>query len=164
MKRHLFSIKIRALQVSLKVFMAKSPLGGNPFLAVIALLLTACASPGEPESAWRTADQNVTNDVSQVLLECTALAQEAITPERIELTSRLNRKQAQCVNEMRLAPETKTTYVDDGFGGLKVIDDDYMAEQCSPTRADLARVDAELFKLARLPLEACMRSRGFEPR
>ena len=51
-----------------------------------------------------------------------------------------------------------------GFGGLKVIDEDYMAEQCSPTRADLACVDDELFNLARLPLEACMRSRGFEPR
>jgi len=65
---------------------------------------------------------------------------------------------------MRLAPETKTTYVDDGFGGLKVIDEDYMAEQCSPTRADIARVEAELLRLAKLPLEACMRSRGFEPR
>jgi hypothetical protein len=148
----------------LKVFMTKSPSGGNPFVAAMALLLTACASPGEPELAWRTADQNATHDASQALSECNAIAQEAITPERIELTSRLNRKQAQCMNEMRLAPETKTTYVDDGFGGLKVIDEKYMAEQCSPTRADRARVDDELFSLARLPLEACMRSRGFELR
>jgi len=144
--------------------MTKTSCGGRPFVAAMTLLLMSCVSPSEPDLAWRATDQALKSDLSQALAECDTLAQDAITPERVELTSRLNRKQAQCINEMRLAPETKTTYVDDGFGGLKVIDEDYMAEQCSPTRADIARVEAELLRLAQLPLEACMRSRGFEPR
>jgi len=144
--------------------MTKTSCGGRPFVAAMTLLLMSCVSPNEPDLAWRAADQALKSDLSQTLADCGTLAQEAITPERVELTSRLNRKQAQCINEMRLAPETKTTYVDDGFGGLKVIDEYYMAEQCSPSRADIARVEAELLRLAKLPLEACMRSRGFEPR
>jgi len=145
-------------------FDVKTSCGGRPFVAAMALFLMSCVSLKEPDLAWRATDQTLKSDLSQALAECGTLAQEAITPERVELTSRLNRRQAQCINEMRLAPETKTTYVDDGFGGLKVIDEDYMAEQCSPTRADIARVEAELLRLAQLPLEACMRSRGFEPR
>jgi len=145
-------------------FDVKTSCGGRPFVAAMALFLMSCVSLKEPDLAWRATDQTLKSDLSQALAECGTLAHEAITPERVELTSRLNRRQAQCINEMRLAPETKTTYVDDGFGGLKVIDEDYMAEQCSPTRADIARVEAELLRLAQLPLEACMRSRGFEPR
>ena len=145
-------------------FDVKTSCGGRPFVAAMALFLMSCVSLKEPDLAWRATDQTLKSDLSQALAECGTLAQEAITPERVELTSRLNRRQAQCINEMRLAPETKTTYVDDGFGGLKVIDEDYMAEQCSPTRADIARIEAELLRLAQLPLEACMRSRGFEPR
>lgn len=144
--------------------MRKALVSRVAFVGVITVSVSACAVPQASQDAWRANDSNVAAHLAQALSECNALAQEAITPERVELTSRLNRKQAQCMNEMRLAPETKTTYVDDGFGGLKVIDADYMAEQCSPTRADLARVEDELFRLARLPLEACMRSRGFEPR
>jgi len=145
-------------------FDVKTSCGGRPFVAAMTLLLMSCVSPNESDLVWRATDQAFKSDLSQALAECGTLAQEAITPERVELTSRLNRRQAQCINEMRLAPETKTTYVDDGFGGLKVIDEDYMAEQCSPTRADIARIEAELLRLAQLPLEACMRSRGFEPR
>lgn len=125
-------------------------------------MLWGCTLTAPDAPVWRpTASTNTPLDTA--MLQCHQLAEHSTSALRKDLTASLNIKQSQCQRSLRLSADSKTTYVDNGVGGLMLIDDDYIANQCTPTKQDLAKLEAQVAREQDELLTQCMQSKGYQP-
>ena len=125
------------------------------------LMLWGCALPASDAHVWQpTASANAPFDAAT--LQCRQQAEDSTAALRKDLTASLNIKQSQCQRSLKLSADSKTTYVDNGLGGLMLIDDDYIANHCTPTRQDLAKLEAQVAREQDELLTQCMQSKGYQ--
>ncbi|MDA0694655.1 MAG: hypothetical protein O2851_08505 [Proteobacteria bacterium] len=125
------------------------------------LMLWGCALPASDAPVWQpTASANAPFDAAT--LQCRQQAEDSTAALRKDLTASLNIKQSQCQRSLKLSADSKTTYVDNGLGGLMLIDDDYIANHCTPTRQDLAKLEAQVAREQDELLTQCMQSKGYQ--
>ena len=125
------------------------------------LMLWGCALPASDAPVWQpTASANAPFDAAT--LQCRQQAEDSTAALRKDLTASLNIKQSQCQRSLKLSADSKTTYVDNGLGGLMLIDDDFIADQCTPSRQDLAKLEAQVALEQDEVLTLCMQSKGYQ--
>jgi len=100
--------------------------------------------------------------LDSAISQCRQQAEHSIAALRKNLTTSLNTKQIQCQRSLKLSADSKTTYVDNGLGGLMLIDDDFIADQCTPSRQDLAKLEAQVAREQDELLTLCMQSKGYQ--
>lgn len=129
------------------------------FLSVAALL-HGCSITSSRVGAWVAVSESETG-LDSAIAQC----QHEVTPRMIQVRAEFileeNAQRRECEKAIRQSPEAKATYVDDGFGGLKSLDDDAIAEMCEPSLGERRRRDAEIESLQRAAMEPCMQEFGF---
>lgn len=128
---------------------------------LLAGLLHSCSMTSRQADAWIAVSQSdVELDVA--IVQC----QQEVTPTMIKVRTDFilqeNAQRRDCEKAIRQSPEAKATYVDDGFGGLKSLDDDAIAEMCEPSLGERRRREAEIESLQRAAMEPCMQGLGFD--
>ena len=127
---------------------------------VSTVMLWGCTLPAPDTPIWQpTASANIPLD--SAISQCRQQAELSTAALRKELTTSLNIKQSQCQRSLKLSADSKTTYVDNGLGGLKLIDDDFIADQCTPSKQDLAKLEAQVARERDELLTPCMQSKGY---
>ena len=128
---------------------------------VSTVMLWGCTLPAPDTPIWQpTAFANTPLD--SAISQCREQAEHSITALRKNLTTSLTIKQSQCQRSLKLSADSKTTYVDNGLGGLMLIDDDFIADQCTPSRQDLAKLEAQVALEQDEVLTLCMQSKGYQ--
>ena len=125
------------------------------------LMLWGCTLPAPDTPIWQpTASANTPLDTA--ISQCRQQAEYSTAALRKELTKSLNIKQSECQRSLKLSADSKTTYVDNGVGGLMLINDDFIADQCTPSRQDLAKLEAQVAREQDEWLTLCMQSKGYQ--
>ncbi len=128
---------------------------------VSTVMLWGCTLPAPDTPIWQpTASANTPLD--SAISQCREQAEDSTAALRKDLTASLNIKQSQCQRSLKLSADSKTTYVDNGLGGLMLIDDDYIANHCTPTRQDLAKLEAQIAREQDELLTQCMQNSGYK--
>lgn len=133
---------------------------GFAFLLATALL-HGCSITSPQVDAWVAVSESDTG-LDAALAQC----QQEVTPSMIKVRTEFilqeNTERRECEKAIRHSPEAKATYVDDGFGGLKALDDNAIAEMCEPSLRERRRREAEIESLQRAAMEPCMQGLGFD--
>lgn len=132
------------------------------FLPVVMIvLISGCAASTTPQAAW-ISTMSQTADLDSALAQCQQEATPKMITVRTEFILQDNAKRRECEQAIRQSPEAKTTYVDDGFGGLKSLDDDAIVEMCEPSVGERRRRDAELAEKQHEVMVPCMQRFGYD--
>lgn len=130
-------------------------------LSLFSFLLCACTVTPEVKSSWMPVS-SLARDLDSALAQC----QQEVTPTMVKVRTEFileeNAQRRECEQAIRQSPEAKATYVDDGFGGLKSLDNDAIAEMCEPSLGERRRRDAEILKQQNLAMVPCMQGFGYD--
>ena len=130
-------------------------------LSLVGLLLCGCTSMPKIQTAW-VSKSSPTLDLDSALAQCQQQVTPIMVKVRTEFILEENAQRRECEQAIRLSPEAKATYVDDGFGGLKSLDDDAIAEMCEPSLGERRRRDAELAQKQHKAMVPCMQRFGYD--
>lgn len=123
--------------------------------------MTGCTATPKFQTVWISKSSSA-RDLDSALAQCQQEVTPAMVTVRTEFILQENEQRRECEQAIRLSPEAKATYVDDGFGGLKSLDDDAIAEMCEPSLGERRRRDAEILKQQNLAMVPCMQGFGYD--
>ena len=130
-------------------------------LSLVGLVLCGCTSTPIVETSWASKSSSA-RDLDSTLAQC----QQEVTPTMVKVRAEFileeNAQRRECELAIRQSPEAKATYVDDGFGGLKSLDDDAIAEMCEPSLGDRRRREAEITRQQNIAMVPCMQRMGYD--
>ncbi len=130
-------------------------------LVLVSVLFAGCTSTPEFQTAW-IVKSSPALDLDSALAQCQQQVTPIMVKVRTEFILEENAQRRECEQAIRLSPEARATYVDDGFGGLKSLDDDAIAEMCEPSLAERRRRDAELAQKQYKAMVPCMQRFGYD--
>ena len=123
-------------------------------------LLQGCMGSSQHTGVWNAAEPGAGLDAA--LAQC----QKEVTPKMIKVRTEFilgeNAQRRECEKAIRQSPEAKATYVDDGFGGLKALDDNAIAEMCEPSLGERRRREAEITRQQNIAMLPCMQRMGYD--
>jgi hypothetical protein len=130
-------------------------------LSLVGLLLCGCTSMPKIQTVW-VSKSSPALDLDSALAQC----QQEVTPTMVKVRTEFileeNAQRRECEQAIRQSPEAKATYVDDGFGGLKSLDNDAIAEMCEPSLGERRRRDAEIAERQQIAMVPCMQGMGYD--
>lgn len=130
-------------------------------LVLIGLIIGGCAVTREVQTTWISSSRPAI-ELDSALAQC----QQEVTPIMVKVRTEFileeNAQRRECEKAIRQSPEAKATYVDDGFGGLKSLDDDAIAEMCEPSLGERRRREAEIAALQQSAMAPCMARMGYD--
>ena len=130
-------------------------------LILVSVLIVSCASIPKVQTTW-ISKSSPALDLDSALAQCQQEVTPAMVKVRTEFILEENAQRRECEQAIRQSPEAKATYVDDGFGGLKSLDNDAIAEMCEPSLGERRRRDAEILKQQNLAMVPCMQGFGYD--
>lgn len=130
-------------------------------LSLSSVLVCACTVTSEVQSSWISVS-SFARDLDSALAQCQQEVTPSIVKVRTEFILQENAQRRECEKGIRQSPEAKATYVDDGFGGLKALDDSAIAEMCEPSLGERRRRDAEIIKQQNIAMVPCMQGFGYD--
>lgn len=133
---------------------------GTCFLLLMGLL-QGCIGSSQHTGVWNAAAEPGAG-LDAALAQC----QTEVTPRMINVRTEYileeNAQRRECEKAIRQSPEAKATYVDDGFGGLKALDDNAIAEMCEPSLGERRRREAEIMRQQNIAMVPCMQRMGYD--
>lgn len=130
-------------------------------MSLSSVLVCSCTVTSEVQSSWISVS-TFARDLDSALAQCQQEVTPSIVKVRTEFILQENTQRHECEKAIRQSPEAKATYVDDGFGGLKALDDNAIAEMCEPSLGERRRREAEITRQQNIAMVPCMQRLGYD--